>query len=129
MTTQTNTDMKNLKSTSDLAVKIQKMARLAFDPAAAEGEAGNAAAMLVQIVRKHGLNFDGFKKLLGITSSKPKLRSVFPPDVLTFGKYMGQSLEWVFANDPAYLDWILREVSGKEQLKEQIRAFLKTKTK
>lgn len=54
----------NESTTSDLAVKIQKIARLAFDPAAAEGEAGNAALMLVQIARKHGLNFDVFKRLL-----------------------------------------------------------------
>ncbi len=119
----------NESTTADLALRIQKMARLAFDPSAAEGESVNAATMIVQIIRKNDLGFDGFKKLLGITSSKPKLRSAFPPDVMTFGKYEGQSLEWIFTNDPAYLDWILREVSGKTQLKEQIRAFLKTKTK
>jgi hypothetical protein len=42
---------------------------------------------------------------------------------------LGRSLEWVFTNDPAYLAWILREVTGKAHLKEQIHAFLKTKKK
>jgi len=84
--------MENLKSTSDLAVKIQKMARLAFDPAAAEGEARNAAVMIVQLVRKQGLNFDGFKKLIGVISNVPGLKSLYPSGVMTFGKYEGVAL-------------------------------------
>ena len=117
----------NESITSDLAVKIQKMARLAFDPAAAEGEAGNAAAMLVQIARKHGLNFDGFKNLLGITSNAPRLKSRFPPDVMPFGKYEGVSFDEIFEINPSYLDWFLNNIKGHVKVKEQISAFLKAK--
>ena len=51
-----------------LAEKIEKIARLAFDPAAAEGEAVTAARMIVQIARKNGIDFDGIKDLLGLAT-------------------------------------------------------------
>jgi hypothetical protein len=103
------------------------MARLAFDPAAAEGEARNAAVMIVQLVRKQGLNFDGFKKLIGVISNVPGLKSLYPSGVMTFGKYEGVAFDEVFKVNPSYLGWFLHNIKGNEQLKEQIAAFLKTK--
>lgn len=116
-----------MKTTSDLAVKIQKMVRLAFDPAAAEGESVNAATMIVQIVRKHDLGFDGFKKLIGVVSTAPGLKSLYPPGVMPFGKYEGVTFDAIFEANPSYLDWFLRNIKGNEKVKEQIATFLKTK--
>jgi uncharacterized protein (DUF3820 family) len=114
-------------NTTDLAVKIQKMARLAFDPAAAEGEAGNAATMIVQIARKNGLNFDGFKKLIGVASSTSRLKPNYPSGVMPFGKYEGVAFDEIFESNPSYLDWFLKTVKGNEKVKDQIAAFLKSK--
>ena len=117
----------NKQLPAEFAVKIEKMARLAFDPAATDGESVNAVTLIVHIVRKHGLDFDGFKKLLGVSGSAADLRGSYPPYVMSFGQYRGQHFEDIYQEDPSYLFWILDNVTGKKSLKNQIRTFLKTK--
>ena len=118
--------MDNLKITK-LAVKIQKIARLAFNPAAAEGESASAASKILQIARKNNIDFDGFKILLGVTTTASNLNSPNSPVHMTFGKYEDKTLDEVFQCDPDYLIWVLKEVTGRAQLKNQITEFLKTK--
>ena len=109
---------------SPLAGKIEKMARLAFDPAAAEGEAANALTMIVHITRKNGIDFHGFKKLLGVTAPASRLKQATAPVVMPFGKYQGAHLEEIFELDPDYLDWFVRTVTKQTKLKNQIITFL-----
>jgi len=109
---------------SPLAGKIEKMARLAFDPAAAEGESANALTMIVHITRKNGIDFDGFKKLLGFTAPASRLERATAPVVMPFGKYQGMNLEEIFELDPDYLEWFVRTVTKQKKLRNQIAAFL-----
>jgi uncharacterized protein (DUF3820 family) len=85
--------------------------------------------MIVQLVRKNGFNFDGFKKLIGVVSSAPGLKSLYPSGVMPFGKYEGVPFEKIFEVNPSYLGWMLDKLKGNENLKAQIAVFLKTKTK
>jgi len=113
--------------TSDLAVKIEKIARLAFNSAAAEGEALNAASLIVQIARKNQIDFDGFKNHLGVAAKTTKSIQSNLSDVMPFGKYEGKTFEQIFLITPSYLEWVLREVTGNKPLKARISAFLKCK--
>ncbi len=113
--------------TTDLAGKIEKMARLAFDPAAAEGESVAAVTKLVQIARKNSIDFNSFKILLGVTTSAPKSKLSYSADVMPFGKYEGLTFEEIFLSNPDYLDWISKKVTWNKKLTDCIHAFLKAK--
>ena len=110
--------------TTSPAEKIEKIARLAFDPAAAEGESVNAATMLVQIARKHKIGFGEFKLILGASARLPNSVGI-ASTIVPFGKHKGQSIAQIYQQNPGYLDWLLREVAGHKALKQQITAFLK----
>jgi len=49
-----------------IASKIQKVAQLAFDPAATPGEMKNAITKIVELAQKYGINYRDFKLLLGL---------------------------------------------------------------
>jgi len=83
--------------------------------------------MIVQIARKHQIGYDDFKSLLGIATGAQKLKGCYPPGVMPFGKYEGATIEQIYLKDPDYLDWVLREATCRNNLKQQILAFLKTK--
>jgi hypothetical protein len=42
---------------------------------------------------------------------------------LPFGKFKGQTLRWVYEQEPSYLAWFCETVDGCEQVKEAIRAL------
>lgn len=48
-------------------------------------------------------------------------------EIITFGKYQGRSVQYVFDEDRKYLGWILKNVdlAGKEKLKQEITDILK----
>ena len=103
------------------------MARLAFNPGAAEGESVSAVSKIVQIARKNNIDFDGFKIILGVTTTASNLNSPNSPVFMPFGKHLGKTLDEVFQCDPDYLIWVLNNVGGRTQLKNQITEFLKSK--
>ena len=117
----------DISKNSPLTGKIEKMARLAFNPAAAEGEAANALTMIVNIAKKNGIDFDGFKKLLGVTAPGTSVKRTAAPVVMSFGKYQGMTLDEIFARDPDYLEWFVRTVTKYKQLRDQIADFLNAK--
>ena len=116
----------NISKDSLLAAKLEKMARLAFNPAAAEGEAANALTMITHITKKNGIDFDGFKKLLGVAAPASSLKRAAAPVVMSLGKYQGMTLDEIFDRDPDYLEWFVRTVTKYKQLRDQIAAFLNT---
>jgi uncharacterized protein (DUF3820 family) len=108
-----------------IAAKLEKIARLAFNPAAKDGEAEAAVIQMVRISRKNEINFEEFKDLLGVPAEN--LNSYNQSVRMPFGKYIGRTLEEVFQENPGYLDWILSDVKGYTELKKQISALLNAK--
>ena len=43
--------------------------------------------------------------------------------VMPFGKFKGETLSWVYEQEPSYLSWFHETVDGCEQVKEAIRAL------
>ncbi len=110
-----------------LAQKIEKMARLAFDSAAAEGEAINAVTMMVQLTRKNKIGFDDFKILLGVAPGSAPSAPDSSGYIFPFGQYTGKTFDHVFFVNPNYFDWVLKTVTGQAELKKRIVVFLKAK--
>jgi len=115
------------RNTTELAQKIEKIARLAFDRGATNGEAATAATMIVQIARKNGIDYDGFINLLGFTARGSRMCMTNVPVVMPFGKYRGRTLDEIYLIDSDYLQWFVETVTKYKQLRGQIIAFLKTK--
>ena len=42
---------------------------------------------------------------------------------MPFGKFEGQTLRWVYEQEPSYLAWFHETVDGCEEVKEAIRAM------
>lgn len=42
----------------------------------------------------------------------PKQSSSAPAKVMKFGKYKGQTTEWIKQNDPRYYEWALENIRG-----------------
>jgi len=112
---------------NELATKIEKIARLAFDPAAAEGESVSALTMIARITRKNGIDFDGFRNLLGVNAPTSRLQRTASTIVMPFGKYTGRTLEEIYQADPDYLEWVSRAVTSRKELRKQVLDFLHTK--
>jgi len=78
-----------------------------------------------------------FKKAIDLGDRKWKVASFFysveeieefiknvESNYFTFGKWKGYTIRYVKNNDKEYLDWILKNVKGKEELKETIKLLL-----
>lgn len=114
---------------------LLKLSRLAFDPAAQEGESQNAACMMVKVARKSGFSFDRVVELLG--GGRGGAREQGPPPreekkftagdtIMPFGKFKGRSFNAIFGTDPGYLKWMSRELEDR-LLRKRAQDFLKEK--
>ena len=87
--------------------RIEKLLRLALDSAASEHEADTAASMLIRHLRASRMTYEDFIVHLGAPAPKTKRAPVKPDVVMPFGKYKGESIGWLLANNPNYLWWVL----------------------
>jgi hypothetical protein len=53
----------------------------------------------------------------------PGLECRLRSTVLPFGKFEGQTLRWVYEQEPSYLAWFHETVDGCDEIKEAIRAL------
>lgn len=80
---------------------LQKLLRLALDPAASEGEIRNASILIVDIARKRGMGVSAFLQSIGIPT-----RGFDYQDIqLDFGKHRGKTVGNIMRIDPGYLYW------------------------
>ena len=46
-----------------------------------------------------------------IEERKKTIKKLFPDDVITFGKYKGQTIRYIFDNDKNYLRWLIENTT------------------
>lgn len=104
---------------------VEKLLRLALDPAAQPGEWQNAAVAAVRKLRAEGVR-DLTEILSEARACRPPPRpasEVFTPrSIMPFGQYKGRTLKDIAENDPEYLAWVYeccRKISPV--LRRQIR--------
>jgi len=94
--------------------RLDSIAKLALHPTAQEGEWQAAAIAIIRILRNRG------------AASLPKIE--WGADKMgvriTFGKYSGQTAEWIALNDPGYGEWLLTTIKG---LSAEFRRTLRSK--
>jgi len=118
--------MKNINP-KELAEKLQKLVRLAFDPAATDGESSNAVSRLLVIARQNRVDFEGFRGVLGVAIPAAELQTPTPSNVMPSGIFAGTSFERIFEICPSHFGSMLETLADGDPLKEQIITFLKMK--
>ena len=125
------TNMK-ISNTSEIGVKLIKMTRLAFDPAAPAGEASSALNKVVEIAKRNGVCFEDFKNLFinaegGSGASEKKNAS--PPMLcrMPFGQYASRTFDEIYGLNPDYLKWAAKAFWTHPMLREQIQLFCSQK--
>ncbi len=82
---------------------LQKLLRLALDPAASEGEIHNASILIVDIARKRGMDKNAFLQAIGIQTTTEGFD--YRDIRLDFGKHRGKTVGDIMHIDPGYLYW------------------------
>lgn len=104
--------------------KIEKLLRLALDPAATAGEAYNC----LSAVRTLTGGFDGLVKEFRLLSTaeprRPQPRHSYNPaedTTMPFGKFEGETIMDIARENPGYLRWCLKNI---ESLDDELRAVI-----
>lgn len=91
---------------------IEKLLRVALDPASSEHEAKSAANLLVNKLRASGVTFEQMRRGLAGVQVAPRVVTVYrgPEGAdcrLPWGKHKGRKLCDVFESDPGYVEWLV----------------------
>jgi hypothetical protein len=106
------------KSTDGLRL-VDKLLARAFDPAARDGEAENAAGKAVLVCRRNGIGLPRLAEHLAreckvLPPPTPAAPASTRPDALDvrmpFGKHRGETLADIARRDPGYLRWMAAEL-------------------
>ena len=101
-----------------------KLLRLALDKAAYDGEAENAAVMLVRKLRERSADADELfgHAYAGIPEPSPPKQANIGSEKMTFGKYKGEKIKDV---PVSYLFWVMQNCTNiNPKLKSAIHQFL-----
>ena len=114
---------------SQIQDKLTKLAKLATNEGAAEGEWRAAAVRFFAVLRDKEFSIYDYtpaeKRETEITYYPPQKRPWWSSQRMVFGKYKGRTVQWIRDNDASYLRWLLDNVNFRQtELEEAVEAAL-----